>query len=61
MVTSFGTYHPEAMLWAGVLLVQSSPYLAAFTLSLSNAFPVVQPAAAHPAPVTLERLAQGGR
>jgi hypothetical protein len=45
IVLMFGTYHVEAMLWVSVLLVQSSPYLAALALSLANAFPSRAPVA----------------
>jgi exo-beta-1,3-glucanase (GH17 family)/cellulose synthase/poly-beta-1,6-N-acetylglucosamine synthase-like glycosyltransferase len=62
IVACFGFDHPEAMLWAGVLLVQSSPYLAAMSLSLINVFPATRPAAARRSiPVALELPVRGVR
>jgi len=63
-VIGFGIDHPEAMLWVGVLLVQSSPYLAALTVSLANAFPATRPegaTATHPASLALELPARDAR
>lgn len=42
-VAVFGINHPEANLWMGLLLVQSTPYIAAFALAMTNAFPTFDP------------------
>ncbi len=39
----YGPNHPEALLWATVLAVQSLPYVAALALSMANAFPAQAP------------------
>lgn len=49
-IVGFGIDHVEANLWMGLLLVQSTPYLAAFALAMANAFPTAYPTPAPPLP-----------
>ena len=50
-VAVFGIEHPEANLWMGLLLVQSTPYIAAFALAMTNAFPTRETISAKILPV----------